>query len=158
MNQSWISIGRTNDEAETPILWPPDEKGWLIWKDPVAGKDWGQEEKGMTKEEIVGWLHRLSGHEFHRLQELMLDREAWRAAAHGVANSWKQLSDSTELKWTECLPSTVWNRNPFLAPKMSPSFLSRDVMPTGYTVLSLCAICIENNAPTHYISCHTTCP
>ena len=63
-NQSWIFIGRTDAEAETPILWPPDAKSWLIWKDPDAGKDWGQEEKGMTEDEMVGWHHRLRGHEF----------------------------------------------------------------------------------------------
>ena len=61
--QSWIFIGRTDATAETPILWPPDAKNWLIWKDPNAGKDWGQEEKGATEDEIVGWLHRLNGHE-----------------------------------------------------------------------------------------------
>ena len=63
-NQSWIFIGRTDAEAETPILWPPDVKSWVIWKDPDAGKDWGQEEKGTTEEEMVGWHHRLSGHGF----------------------------------------------------------------------------------------------
>ena len=63
-NQSWMFIGRTDAEAETPILWPPDAKSWLIWKDPDAGKDWGQEEKGMTKDEMVGWHHRFNGHEF----------------------------------------------------------------------------------------------
>ena len=55
--QSWIFIGRTDVEAETPILWPPDAESWLIWKDPDAGKDWGSEEKGTTKDEIVGWHH-----------------------------------------------------------------------------------------------------
>ena len=63
-NQSWIFIGRTDTEAETPILWPPDAKNWLIGKDPDAGKDWRQEEKGMTEDEMVGWHHWLSGHEF----------------------------------------------------------------------------------------------
>ena len=63
-NQSWVFIGRTDVEAETPILWPPDVKIWLIWKDPDAGKDWGQEEKGTTKEEMVGWHHQLHGHGF----------------------------------------------------------------------------------------------
>ena len=62
-NQSWIFIGRTDAEAEIPILWPPDAKSWLIWKDPDAGKDWGQEEKGTTEDETVGWHHRLNGHE-----------------------------------------------------------------------------------------------
>ena len=61
-NQSWIFIGRTDTEAETPILWPPDAKSWLIWKDPDAGNDWGQEEKGTTENEMVGWHHWLNGH------------------------------------------------------------------------------------------------
>ena len=63
-NQSWIFIGRTDTEAETPILWPPDVKSWLIGKDPDAGKDWRQEEKGTTEDEMVGWHHWLNGHEF----------------------------------------------------------------------------------------------
>ena len=62
-DQSWVFIGRTDVEAETPILWPPDVKNWLIWKDPDIGKDWGQEEKGMTEDKMVGWYHRLNGHE-----------------------------------------------------------------------------------------------
>ena len=63
-NQSWIFIGRTDVEAETPILWPPHTKNWLIWKDLDAGKDWRQEEKGTTEDEKVGWHPQLSGHEF----------------------------------------------------------------------------------------------
>ena len=63
-NQSWVFIGKTDDEAETPIFWPPDVKSWLIVKDPDAGKDWGQEEKGTTEDEMAGWYHRLNGHEF----------------------------------------------------------------------------------------------
>ena len=63
-NQPWAFIGRTDAEAKIPILWLPDEKSWLIWKDPDAGKDEGQEEKGMTEDEMVGWHHRLDGHEF----------------------------------------------------------------------------------------------
>ena len=63
-DQSWIFIGRTDALAETPILWSPDAKNWLIWKDPDAGKDWRQEEKGTTEDAMVGWHHWLSGHEF----------------------------------------------------------------------------------------------
>ena len=63
-NQSWIFIGRTDPEAETPILWSPYVKMWHIWKDPDAAKDWRQEEKGMTEDEMVGWHHWLNGHEF----------------------------------------------------------------------------------------------
>ena len=63
-NQSWVFIGRTDAEAEAPILWPPDMKIWLIWKDPDAGKGWRREEKGMTEDEMAGWHHQLDGHEF----------------------------------------------------------------------------------------------
>ena len=63
-DESWVFIRRTDAEAETPILWPPDAKGRLIGKDPDAGRDWGQEEKGTTEEEMAGWHHRLNGHEF----------------------------------------------------------------------------------------------
>ena len=63
-DQSWVFIGRTDVEVETPIFWPPDMKSWLIWKDPDAGKDWGQEEKGITEDKMVGWHHQLNGHEF----------------------------------------------------------------------------------------------
>ena len=63
-NQSWIFIRRTDAEVETPIFWPPNVKSWLIWKNPDGGKDWRQEEKGMTDNEMVGWHHWLNGHEF----------------------------------------------------------------------------------------------
>ena len=65
-NQHWIFIGRTDAEAEAPILQPPDAKSWLVGKDPDAGKDWRREEKGTIKDEIVGWHHRLNGHEFEK--------------------------------------------------------------------------------------------
>ena len=65
-NQSWIFTGRTDAKAETPILWPPDIKNWLIWKVPDAGRDWRREEKGMTEDEMVGWHHWLDGHEFEQ--------------------------------------------------------------------------------------------
>ena len=64
ISPEWIFIGMTDTEAETPTLWPPDVKNWLLSKDPGAGKDWGQEEKGTTEDEMVGWHHRLDGHEF----------------------------------------------------------------------------------------------
>ena len=63
-DQPGVFFGKTDTEAETPIIWPPDAKSWLIWKDPDAGKDWGWEEKGMTEDEMVGWHHWLTGDEF----------------------------------------------------------------------------------------------
>ena len=97
-DQSWIFIGRTDAEAETPILWPPDVKNWFIWKDSDAGEDWRWEEEETTEDEMVGWHHRLNGHEFEQ--------------APGVGDGQGSLaccsprghkeSDTTErLNWTE---------------------------------------------------------
>ena len=81
-NQSWIFIGRTGAKAETPILWPPDAKSWLIWKDPDTGKDWRQEEKGTAEDEMVGWHHWFNGLSLSKVWEMAKDREAWHAAVH----------------------------------------------------------------------------
>ena len=98
-NQPWIFIRRTDAEAEAPIFWPPDVKSWLMGKDSDGGKDWRQEEKGMTEDEMVGWHHRLDEHEFELFQELVMDREAWCAAVHVFTKSQTRLSDWTN--WTE---------------------------------------------------------
>ena len=97
-DQSWVFFGRNNAKAETPVLWPPHVKSWLTGKDSDAGRDWGQEEKWMTEDEMAGWHHWLDGHEFEKLWELVMDREAWCTAIHGLEKSRTQLSDWTD--WT----------------------------------------------------------
>ena len=104
-NQSWVFIGRTDVEAVTLVLWPPDVKGWLIWKDPHAGKDWGWEEKGTTQDEMVGWHHRLDGHEFGWTPGVGDGQKGLACAVHGVARTWTRLSDWTELS---AVSSTQW--------------------------------------------------
>ena len=102
-NQSWIFIGRTDAEAETPILWPHDVKKWLIWEDPDAGKDWRQEKKGMTEDEMVGWHHRLDGHEFQQAPEVGDGQGGLECCSPWGCKE----SDTTErLNWTEPISSS----------------------------------------------------
>ena len=115
-DQSRVFIGRTDVEAETPILWPPDVKSWLIWEDPDAGKDWGQEEKGTTEDKMAGWHHRLIGHGF-----------GWTLGVgdgQGVlecCGSWghTELDTSERLNWAEqekkiCINTNTWRLNKLL--------------------------------------------
>ena len=95
-NQSWIFIGRTDGEAETPILWPPDAKNWLIGKDPEAGKDWGQEEKGTTETEIVEWRHQLDEHEYEQAPGVSDELGSLACWIHGVPKSQTRLSNWTD--------------------------------------------------------------
>ena len=133
--QSWIFIGRTDAEAETPILWPSDVKNWLIGKDPVAGKDWGQEEKGTAEDEMLGWHLWLDGHEFEQALGV--------GGGQGSLACWSpwghKESDTTEWpNWTEpedsllnfipvkmFLKLTKYNNLPFLClSHLSPHFPS----------------------------------
>ena len=97
-NQSWIVIGRTDAEAEVPILWPPIGKNWLIWKDPDAGKDWRQEEKWMIEDEMVGWHHWLDGHEFEQALGVGDGQGSLACCSPWVTKYWTWLRDWTELK------------------------------------------------------------
>ena len=104
-NQSWIFIGRTDAEAETLILWPRNAKNWLIWKDPDAGKDWRQEEKRTTEDELVGWHHQLNGHEFEQVWGVGDGQ-----GSLSCCSPWGcKESDMTEwLNWTESTKITIW--------------------------------------------------
>ena len=105
-DQSWISIGRTDAEAEAPIFWLPDAKNWLIGKDPDAGKDWGQEEKGTTEDEMVGWHHWLSGHEFE--QSLGVDDGQGSLACCSPWSCRVRQDWVTEVNWTWANSRRQW--------------------------------------------------
>ena len=98
-DQPWVFFGSNNAKAETPVLWPLHAKSWLIGKDPDARRDWGQEEKGTTEDEMAGYITDSMDVSLSELQVLVMEREAWRAVIHRVAKSQTWLSDWTD--WTE---------------------------------------------------------
>ena len=102
-NQSWLFIGRTDAEAEVPILWPPDVKNWLLRKDSDAGKEWTKENKGTKEDQMIGCITNSIDLNLCKLQVLVMDRKTWDTAVHGVTKCWTQLTDWTELNWTEVI-------------------------------------------------------
>ena len=109
-DQAWVFFGRNDAKAETPTLWPPHEKSWLIGKDSDAGRDWGQEEKGTTEHEMAGWHHRFDGREFE-----WIPRDGDGQGALACCGSWgRKESDTTErLNWTELMGSYASNVGSF---------------------------------------------
>ena len=148
-DQSWVFIGRSDVEAEPPILCPPDMKSWLIWKDPDAGKDWRQEEKGVTKDEIVGWHHWLDRHDFEQTSERW-----WRKGKpwHAIVHEWQRIGHNLTTEWWQqsakdillsCGLLTDWSRwqrmgwlDGITSSQSLPKLMSvESVMPSSHLIL-----------------------
>jgi len=114
-DQSWVFIGGTDAKTETPILWPPHAKNWLIGKDSDAGRDWGQEKKGTTEDEMAGWHQQLDGHEFEWTPGVGYGQGGLECCDSWGHKSRTRLSDWTELKWVDFCKSSASRAQTFIA-------------------------------------------
>ena len=146
-NQSWVFIGRTDAEAEAPIFWPPDAKSWLIGKDPDAGKDWRQEEKGTIEDEVVGWHHRLKEHEFEQAPG---DGEGQGSLV--CCSPWDHKeSDTTEWlnnnKYIFVRTGSVYLLIPFICSTQSPPPPTTPALPGDHQF----ALCVHESLPVLFV-------
>ena len=132
-DQPWVFFGRNDAKAETPVLGPPHVKSWLIGKDSDAGRDWGQEQKGTTEDEMADGITDLMHMSLGELRELV--REAWRAVIHGVAKSWTWLNDWTELKLDSDLHKSICECCFFFFFSQSSSFVLVLLLESGNKVI-----------------------
>ena len=149
-NQPWIFIERSDAEAEIPILWPPDAKNWLIWKDPDAGKDWGQEEKEATEDEMVGWHHRLDGHEFEQALGVGDGQGSLACCSPWSCKTWTWLSN-----WTELISfTTLWFNSFIDFTPLKVKVLVTNLCPTPWTVAHQLLCPWNNPGKNTGVGCH----
>ena len=158
-NQFWVFIRRTDAEAETPILWPPDGKNWLIEKNPDAGKDWRWEEEGTAENEMVGWHHWLNGHEFVSTLGVGDGQGGLACCSPWVTKNWSRLSDWTDwLIWDCHLPdsSVGFSRQEYWSGLPFPSL---DIPNPGIELASVVSPALTDGVFTSYATweAHITC-
>jgi len=150
-NQFWIFIGRTDAEAETPVLWPPDAKNWLIGKHPDAGKDWRREEKGTTEDEMVEWHHRLDGHEWEWALRVGDEQGGLECCSPWGRKESDRTGRLLELAWAAVPFSVSWGASVLFSVAAAPAYARTSVpaplspLPTGSCHLS--SFCLSGGSP-----------